>query len=237
MMKKFTALLSVFILVFTTSACSKASFRDEFFKQRPCAEVKYRCLPENQEKPMIDTSKPYVLSAEEWAKIEQDKTLRMYKEISQMLEIYYPGFWEGVTDMQVRIDWMSKVDEISKRYFGNNRMEGEFMAMAHICSIISIDFENKPDFQFIVRKLKQDKEDPFAVSNIIRYLRFEILKKDYDVAGYYYNTWNLRGVQEGMPKITRHIPDFYTENKPRDTKENVYKVYEKWRQAGGVYDL
>ncbi|OOF59934.1 hypothetical protein [Rodentibacter myodis] len=236
-MKKLTALLFIVTVILMNSSCSKASFREEFFKHRPCAKVKYRCLPENQEKTMIDPSKPYVLNAEELAQIEQDKTLRMYKEISQMLEIYYPGFWEGVTDLQVKIDWMIKVDEISKRYFGNNRMEREFMAMAHICSIIGTDFENKPNFQFVVRKLKQDKEDPLAVSNIIRYLRFEILRKDYDVGGYYYNTWNLRGVQEGMPKITRHIPDFYTENKPRDGKKNVYKIYERWRQMGGVYDL
>ncbi|TGZ99386.1 hypothetical protein D3M79_06515, partial [Rodentibacter pneumotropicus] len=145
------------------------------------------------------------------------------------LEIYYPGFWEGVTDMQVRIDWMSKVDEISKRYFGNNRMEGKFMAIAHICSIIGIDFENKQKFQFIVKKL-QDKEDPLVLSHIIDYLRFEILKKDYDAGGVHYNTWSLRGVQEGMPKITRHIPDFYTESKPQNQKENLYKVYKIGRR-------
>ncbi|WP_244151937.1 hypothetical protein [Rodentibacter myodis] len=113
-MKKSTALLFILTFMFLNSACSKASFREEFFKHRPCAEVKYRCLPENQDKTMIDTSKPYVLSAEEWTRIEQDKTLRMYKEISQMLEIYYPGFWEGVTDLQVKIDWVKQVHELTK---------------------------------------------------------------------------------------------------------------------------
>ncbi|WP_238327289.1 hypothetical protein [Rodentibacter pneumotropicus] len=236
MMKKFTALLSVFILVFTTSACSKASFRDEFFKQRPCTEVKYRCLPENQEKPMIDTSKPYVLSAEEWAKIEQDKTLRMYKEISQMLEIYYPGFWEGVTDMQVKIDWVKQAHELTKKYSKYPTLRGEIENMAMICSILGINFDQDSRYGFIINKFKNN-DSPSVLKDVHDYLRFEVLKKDYSEIGTYYTTWSLRGVQEGMPKITRHIPDFYTENKPRDAKENVYKVYEKWRQAGGVYDL
>ncbi|WGE78118.1 hypothetical protein NYR82_04605 [Actinobacillus equuli subsp. haemolyticus] len=239
-MKKLTTCLSLFIITFLNSACSKVNFREEFFKHRPCAEVKYRCLPEsqgNQEKPMFAPSKPYVITAQDRANMEQDRTLSMYKEISQMLEIYYPGFWEGVTDEQVKIAWMAKVDEISKRYFGHSRMEGDFMAMAHICAIIGTDFESKPNLQFIVKKLQQDKEDPSAVSHVIDYLRFEILKKDYDVGGVHYNTWSLRGIQEGMPKITRHIPDFYTESKPQNQKENLYKVYKKWRQARGVYDL
>ncbi|WP_018652939.1 hypothetical protein [Actinobacillus capsulatus] len=218
-------ILGVGLLVLAMTACSKPSFREQFFKERRCPEVQYKCLAESQEKKMLDLSQPYQLSDEEELRIKQDDTLRLHREIIKMLEIYYPDFWRD-TDEKTQLAWMAKVDEISKRYFGKNRMEGDFMAMAHICAIIGTDFESKPNLQFIVKKL-QDKEDPLALSNVIRYLRFEILKKDYDVAGYFYNTWSLRGVQEGMPKITRHIPDFYTENKPRNPQEDVYKVYKK----------
>nr|WP_077423017.1 hypothetical protein [Rodentibacter myodis] len=223
-MKKLTALLFIVTVILTNSSCSKASFREEFFKQRPCAEVKYRCLPENQEKTMIDTSKPYVLSAEEWTRIEQDKTLRMYKEISQMLEIYYPGFWKDVTDEQVKINWVEKADKLTKKYVGNDRFRGDLEEMTQICAIIGLGFEMDPKFKFIVNRFQ--KNDVFALSNILDYLRFEVLKKDFDTGGTHYNTWSLRGVQENMPPITRHIPDFYTENKPANPKENVRKIYE-----------
>lgn len=228
-MKKPTALLSVFIIALSNTACSKADFREEFFKNRPCAEVKYRCLLENQgnqEKPMFDPSKPYVITAQDRADMEQDRTLRMYKEIGQMLEIYYPGFWEGVTDEQVKIDWVKQAHELTKKYSKYPTLRGELENMAMICSILGINFDQDPKYKFIIDKFK-NSDSPSVLGDVHDYLRFEVLKKDFDDGGVHYNTWSLRGVQEGMPKITRYIPDFYTESKPQNKQENVYKVYKK----------
>ncbi|WP_018652940.1 hypothetical protein [Actinobacillus capsulatus] len=234
-MKKPTALLSVFVITLLNTACSKAGFREEFFKNRPCAEVKYRCLLENlenQEKPMFDPSKPYVITAQDRANMEQDRTLRMYKEISQMLEIYYPGFWEGVTDEQVKIDWVKQAHELTKKYSKYPTLRGELENMAMICSILGINFDQDPKYKFIIDKFK-NSDSPSVLGDVHDYLRFEVLKKDFDDGGVHYNTWSLRGVQEGMPKITRYIPDFYTESKPQNQQENVYKIYRKTVSKGG----
>ncbi|WGE42558.1 hypothetical protein [Actinobacillus equuli] len=232
-MKKLTTCLSLFIITFLNSACSKVNFREEFFKHRPCAEVKYRCLPEsqgNQEKPMFAPSKPYVITAQDRANMEQDRTLRMYKEISQMLEIYYPGFWQDF-DEKTQLVWLEKVDEITKRYYPN-RQDYHLESMASICAIIGLNFETDPNLAFVVQKIKS-RNDYGVLVDINDYLRFEVLGKDFDDGGVHYNTWSLRGVQEGMPKITRHIPDFYGESKPQNQQENVYKIYRKTVLKGG----
>ena len=109
---KSTALFSLSICALC--ACSERNFREEFFKNRRCAEVQYQCLPESQEKKMLDLSQPYRLTDEEEARIEQDNTLRMHHNIIKMLEIYYPGFWQD-TDEQTQLAWVGKVDEITKQ--------------------------------------------------------------------------------------------------------------------------
>ncbi|KMK51594.1 hypothetical protein RO21_05265, partial [[Actinobacillus] muris] len=160
------------------------------------------------------------------ARIEKHKTLRMYREISQMLDIHYPGFWDGVTDEKVKLAWMEKAHQIAKKYYAPPLARGEISMMAHICSIIGLDFETNPKFQFVVDKLKNDEYGTSNTSiSIIDYLRFELLRKDYDIGGIHYNTWSLKDTQEGFPPITRYIPDFYTEAKPQNPNENVYKIY------------
>lgn len=169
-------------------------------------------------------NEPYLLTEKDYARIEKHKTLRMYREISQMLDIYYPGFWDGVTDEKVKLAWMEKVHQLANKYGDTPILRGEIEQMASICSIIGLDFETNPKFNFIVNKLKTN-HSPSLFRDIHDYLRFEVLQKEFSQMGTHYNTWSLRGVQDGMPPITRYIPDFYTEAKPQNPNENVYKIY------------
>ena len=175
---KSTALFSLFICALC--ACSERNFREEFFKNRRCAEVQYQCLPESQEKKMLDLSQPYRLTDEEEARIEQDNTLRMHHNIIKMLEIYYPGFWQD-TDEQTQLAWVGKVDEITKRYYPN-RQDYHLERMASICAIIGLDFEKKTNLAFIVQKIRSSSTYVPLV-DINDYLRFEVLQKDYDEGG------------------------------------------------------
>lgn len=223
-------ILGLGLLVFAITACSKSSFREQFFKERHCPEVQYQCLPESQEKKMLDLSQPYQLTDEEEGRIERDNTLRQHREIIKMLEIYYPVFWQD-TDEKTRLAWMEKVDEITKRYYPN-RQRYHLELMASVCTIIGVDFENNPKLNFIVDRIKSD---PLYIPliKINDYLRFEVLQKDYDEAGNQYNNWSLRGVRQGMPPMTRHVPDFNTEWKPYNPEENVDRIYQKWLRERG----
>ncbi|WGE85924.1 hypothetical protein [Actinobacillus equuli] len=223
--------LGLSLVTLAMVACSKPSFREEFFKQRHCPEVRYQCLPESQEKKMTDLSQPYQLTDEEEARIEQDDTLRLHSEIIKMLEIYYPGFWRD-TDEKTQLAWMEKVDELTKRYYGENRMRAELERMASICSIIGRNFETDPKLTFIIQKIKSSS-DYGVLIDINDYLRFEVLQKDYDEQGNQYNNWSLRGVRQGMPAMTRHVPDFNTEWKPYNPDENQWRIYVDTVRNGG----
>lgn len=230
-MQKNTTLLLLGLVTVVITACSKPDFREEFFKHRRCPEVQYQCLAESQEKKMIDLSRPYQLTDEEEARIERDNTLRMHREIIKMLEIYYPGFWQD-TDEETQLSWIAKVDEITKRYYGENRMRAELERMASVCSIIGLNFEQNPKLDFIVKKIKSNSTYGPLV-DINDYLRFEVLQKDYDEAGNQYNNWSLRGVRDGMPPMTRHVPDFNTEWKPYNPDENQWRIYVNTVRNGG----
>ena len=216
--------LGLSLVAFVITACSKPSFREEFFKQRHCPEVRYQCLPESQEKKMLDLSQPYQLTDEEEARIKQDDTLRLHREVIKMLDIYYPNFWQD-TDEKTQLAWMEKVDEITKRYYPN-RQRYYLEIMASVCAIVGLNFEADPKLDFVVQKLKEGKYR--LLGEINSYLRFEVLQKDYDEAGNQYNNWSLRGVRQGTPPMTRHVPDFNTEWKPYNPDENVERIYDRW---------
>lgn len=223
-------ILGLGLLVLAISACSKSSFREQFFKERHCPEVQYQCLPESQEKKMIDLSQPYQLNDEEEARIERDNTLRLHRNIIKMLEIYYPGFWQD-TDEKTQLAWMEKVDEITKRYYPK-RQRYHLELMASVCAIIGLNFEADPKLDFVVQKIKSSNNEGVLV-DINDYFRFEMLQKDYDEAGNQYNNWSLRGVRQGMPPMTRHVPDFNTEWKPYNPEENRRRIYKKWLRERG----
>ncbi|OOF54615.1 hypothetical protein [Rodentibacter myodis] len=231
--RKNTALLGLLVIASLITACSEPSFREEFFKHRRCAEVQYQCLPEFQEKNMIDLSQPYQLTDEEEARIERDNTLRLHRKIIKMLEIYYPGFWNNA-DEKTQLAWMEKVDEITKRYYPN-RQHYHLELIASVCAIIGVDFENNPKLNFVVDRIKSD---PLYIPliKINDYLRFEVLQKDYDEAGNQYNNWSLRGVRQGMPPMTRHVPDFNTEWKPNNPEENRRRIYREWLREKGYQE-
>lgn len=211
-------IMNCLLIIVTLVACdgNKQNFSHMFFKKRLCDEIKFICL-ENQNA-MNLTSEPYVITA-------QDKTLKMYRNIIQMLAIYYPDFWESVDDEQIKLNWIRKVDSIITKY-EPRRTDAELEAMAHVCAIIGVEFENNPTFQFVVGKLKNFEFGILRV--IIDYLRFEVLKKDYDESGNQYNNWSISGVRdEGMPPITRHIPDFNNEWKPYNPEEDRDYIYRR----------
>ncbi|OOF55232.1 hypothetical protein [Rodentibacter myodis] len=231
--RKNTALLGLLVIASLITACSEPSFREEFFKHRRCAEVQYQCLPEFQEKNMIDLSQPYQLTDEEEARIERDNTLRLHRKIIKMLEIYYPGFWNNA-DEKTQLAWMEKVDEITKRYYPN-RQSYHLKSMTSICAIVGLGFETDPKLTFIVQKIKTSPTYGPLV-DINDYLRFEVLQKDYDEAGNQYNNWSLRGVRQGMPPMTRHVPDFNTEWKPNNPEENRRRIYREWLREKGYQE-
>lgn len=143
--------LGISLLVLSITACSKPSFREQFFNERHCPEMQYKCLAEGQGNNLLALSQPYQLTDDE-ARIERNKTLIMYQEIAKMLEIYYPNFWQD-TDEKTKLAWVEKVDEITKRYYPN-RQRYHLELMASVCSIIGLNFETDPKLAFVVQKLK-----------------------------------------------------------------------------------
>ena len=111
-------------------------------------------------------------------------------------------------------------------------MRAELERMASVCAIIGVNFEQEPKFDFIVKKIKSNS-DYGPLIDINDYLRFEVLQKDYDEAGNQYNNWSLRGVRQGTPPMTRHVPDFNTEWKPYNRNENVERIYDRWLNEVG----
>ncbi|XHN81410.1 hypothetical protein O1Q80_01049 [Lonepinella sp. MS14435] len=221
---KFIKIVIPVLLIIGLSGCNKP-FREDFFANRRCAEINYGCLKESQPTSHREniSFQPMRLTQEQWDKIRRQETLQVYAEVARMLDIYYPGFWLD-KDNAFQLAWIEKVDEIAKRYYPNRR-RGTLEKMALVCAIIGSDFEQDPKLDFIVKKMKTDDVD-IPLGEIYDYLRFEILKKDFDHAGRQYNNWSLRGMQEGMPKITRKIPDFYTEWQPDNEQENVWHIYD-----------
>ncbi|WP_236641708.1 hypothetical protein [Rodentibacter pneumotropicus] len=211
-------LTSLFLL-----GCEK-SFSEQFYKDRHCVEIKYECLNESQNKMTQENNmfKPMQLNKEQWDDIQYRKKLKIYGEVAKMLEIYYPVFW-GDKDETFQIQWIEKVDQLTLNY-DPNRRRADLETMAAVCAIIGSDFEENSKYNFVVNKLK--KGDLYLSSrNILDYLRFEVLNKDFDEAGRQYNTWSLRGVQDGMPHFTRRVPNFNTEWREDNEKENVWSIY------------
>ncbi|THA15449.1 hypothetical protein [Rodentibacter pneumotropicus] len=218
-------LMSLFLL-----GCEK-SFSEQFYKDRHCAEIKYECLNESQNKMVQKNNmfKPMLLNKEQWDDIQYRKKLKIYGEVAKMLEIYYPGFW-GDKDEEFKLQWVENVDKITQRYYPKRR-RATLETMASVCAIIGSDFETNPKLDFIAKKLKTSHVDS-PLNEIHDYLRFEVLKKNFDEGGVHYNTWSLRGAQDGMPPFTRKVPDFYTEWKEDNETENVWSIYKNTVRTG-----
>ncbi|OOF57001.1 hypothetical protein BKK56_01780 [Rodentibacter genomosp. 2] len=209
--------------IFYLTGCEK-SFHDKFYENRQCPEIKFECLDESKENKMLDTSKPYRLSQAQMDDIRRRETLKVYEEVAKMLDIYYPGFWRD-KDKEFQLRWVEEVDNIATRFYGRHE-RGTLETMAQVCAIIGSDFENNPSFKFIVDKLKTSPVDT-PLDDVHDYLRFEVLKKDYSETGLQYNNWSLRGVQDGMPRFSRKVPDFDTEWKQDNQQENVWSIYKR----------
>ncbi len=229
-MKKIVNLTVILLFTLCLSACGQQSYREQFFKNRPCKAIQFHCLPEAQSQQKNLTVAKQTPEKQEMDAIKQHKTERMYDEITQMLDIYYPDFWMD-KDKAFQMAWVAKVDEITKRYYPK-RSRSALEKMVLVCAIIGSDFEDKPELDFIVKRLK-GKEFRSAAGFILDYLRFEVLEKDYNITGTQYNNWSLRGAGTGMPPITRHIPDFDDEWLPDNPDENKVAVYLDTVREGG----
>lgn len=211
-------LVSLFLL-----GCKK-SFSEEFYKDRRCTEIKYECLNEsqgmnNQENTMFT---PMKLNKEQWDDIRRRETLQVYSEVAKMLDIYYPGFW-GDRDEAFKLQWIENVDNIATKYYGKHD-RGTLEKLASICGIIGSDFETNSNFKFIVNKIMSNRRSIY-LTDIRDYLRFEVMKKDFDISGIQYNSWSLREAQKGMPPFTRKVPDFNSEWRENNEEENVWLIY------------
>lgn len=217
------------------SACERQSYRERFFAGRPCQPIQFKCLNESQREGDDTITIPenrYQLTLQDMDSIEQRRTERMYAEITQMLEIYYPNFWADKADKDMQMAWVAKVDEITRRYYPR-RSRGDLEHAVLIYAIIGSDFEEKPEFDFIVERMQSDAGSNMSLFDIYNWLRFEVLKKDYGDDGTQYNNWSLRGADRGMPAFTRHVPDFDNEWLPDNPNENVWEIYKYTVREGG----
>ncbi|OOF53190.1 hypothetical protein [Rodentibacter genomosp. 2] len=218
-------LTSLFLL-----GCEK-SFSEQFYKDRYCVEIKYECLNESQNKMTQENNmfKPMQLNKEQWDDIRRRETLQVYGEVAKMLEIYYPGFW-GDKDEMFKLQWIENVDNIATKYYGKHD-RGTLERMASVCAIIGSDFERNPKFKFIVNKIMSNRRSIY-LTDIRDYLRFEVMKKDFDISGIQYNSWSLREAKNGMPPFSRKVPDFNSEWKEDNEKENVWSIYKNTVRTG-----
>ncbi|WP_318256342.1 hypothetical protein [Rodentibacter caecimuris] len=130
----------------------KQSFSEQLYKDRHCAEIKYECLNESQNKTTQENNmfKPMQLNKEQWDDIRRRETLQVYSEVAKMLDIYYPGFW-GDKDETFKLQWIENVDNIATKYYGKHE-RGTLEVIAQVCAIIGSDFETNPKLDFIVKK-------------------------------------------------------------------------------------
>lgn len=220
--------------------------RENFNRQaidstRLCTAMKYECQPKfkdpktqqrinaNEVTPMKDV---YQLSEKEEQAIELRRQQREYKEITQMMELYYPGFWQDKSQEE-RVQWVMEAEKLVHKYdLAGSRGRIELMAM--ICGIIGLDFDQNPDYDFIIRHFKRTELcKPCRLVDTFDYLYFNYLEKDFDDGGYQYNTWRLRDVMTYFPESQRHIPSFTHEFVEYNREADIDRIYWETIRNGG----
>jgi len=193
--------LKVLFITTTTllmTACEPAEppyDRTIIVKEKECEEVQFRCLPEsrnskhvthtsNQPSPTrkgttVDQA-PYQLSEREEQQIAHRKQQRMYKEITQMLDIYFPNFW-GDTPEETKMDWVLQVhnklrdyEKEDPKYTPSLRQSLQYMVI--ICAIVGIDFDQQQGHAPLTAFLKDSSwPESTRLSGVIDYLLFTYL--------------------------------------------------------------
>ena len=244
------------LLVFSLSACGEKHPRDSQYNsaainaKKLCTKVLFRCLPESKETTRFKPNKKsqennavdkdvYQLSDKEEHQIEQREQLVVYKEITQMLDLYFPGFW-GDKPEDERMEWVRqvhfKLQEYDKAYNYDAKERGSLEGMSIICAILGIDFDQKPGHEPIVAFMQNNEyADSTRLSGTINYLTFVYLKRDFTLSGKFISKWALRSALRELPRPARKVPSL--DDAPNETmyhKEyDIKKIYKDTIRNGG----
>jgi len=191
-------------------------------------------LNKTEEEVMKD--KVYVMSKERLAAIRRDEKQRMYIEITKMLDLFYPDFW-GDTPLDEQIKWIMQVERKKEDFAQMGNSQGSLEKMAHICAIIGIDFDSKPEHRPIYTFLQSDIVD-FS-TDALDYLYFVYLERDYEGGGIHLNGWSMRDALGHLPYPKRHVPRFSDElpnGKSQNFDYSIWRIYKDLIREGGKQD-
>ena len=244
------------LLVFSLSACGEKHPRDSQYNstainvKKLCTKVLFRCLPESKETTRFKPNKNsqenntvdkdvYQLSDKEEHQIEQREQLVVYKEITQMLDLYFPGFW-GDKPEDERMEWVRqvhfKLQEYDKAHNYDAKERGYLEGMAIVCAIIGIDFDQKPGHEPIATFMKNNEYPSLIrLGNTVNYLSFVYLKRDFTLSGNFISKWTLRSALAELPRPSRKVPSL--NDAPNETmyheEHDINKIYVNTIRNGG----
>jgi hypothetical protein len=186
----------------------------------------------NKTKEQIMSDKVYIMGKEELATIRRQNKRRMYLEISKMLDLFYPDFW-GDTPVEEQIKWIMQVELKKEQFpkFGNS--QGALEVMTHICAIVGIDFDTKPEHKHLYDFLTGEFD--FS-TDALDYLYFVYLERDYGRGGLHFNDWSMRDALGHMPQPQRHVPSFPDEmpdGKAQNFDYSIQRIYKDTIRKGG----
>lgn len=193
-----------------------------------CPEVRYSCLSETQDETWLDVdfSSETTLNSNSLA----------YAEVAEMVEVIYPGFWQE-TAQDDRLNWVMQVERIGNKYQRFKFTTRSLVTMAAICAVIGTDFENKPEHAPTVNFLTILAEDGNgSVEEVLDFILFAHLERDYDTSGKHYNSWTRRGrfktFVEPPKRPTPHFDDVLETDHYRESHD-AWKVFKTTIEAGG----
>ena len=193
-----------------------------------CPEVRYSCLSETQDK----TGRETVLATQ----TPQSSNDLAYAEVAEMMEIIYPGFWQE-TPQDEQLKWVMQVERIGAKYHYWPLNTRSLVTMAAICAVIGTDFESKAEHAPTVKFLTVlAKDGNGSVEEVLDYLLFAHLERDYDTSGKHYNSWTQRGrfktFVEPPERPVPHFDDVLEANHYREGHD-AWKVFKSTIEDGG----
>ena len=203
---------------------------NEWEEGRLCSELRFQCLPESQDKAIIDTplengldsfelteeveqkiadivakgEKNYMLvsdfEADFFDKVEEKRFL---KEMERDLEKEFPGFWKD-TPKAVRYRWIQHAMYKAKKLgYKSKKPNG----IIELCARIGLNFDNDPKY----KEIKKFITSPNAVRrgyvfSACNYIDYTIFNKTHDKFGTEYTDWYFREISGYLPEPKRPLP-------------------------------
>jgi hypothetical protein len=196
--------------------------------EKLCPEVKYACLSAPDDawlKTLYSTQSTLNFDDQEYA------------EVSEAMEVFYPGFWEE-TPHDERINWVKSAELIGIKHFSHFNSSRSLVLMAALSAVIGLDFETKEAHAPTVRYLKSLMEGGSgSPTEVLNYLYFAYLERDYDLSGRRYTNLRMPGrftlfVEWPVRAVPRFddIPeaDRYHES------QDAWKVFAETIEGGGT---